>query len=92
MEDRLTRATKALQDYLFVRALIDAAAYLVAKAPDLPRKRQWVNFLEVVTGAEDEYFRETFDRSAAVSRFQALPALDRIARDSGLWGLCERSA
>lgn len=54
-------ARYVIQDYLFVRTLVDAVAYLVAKAPGMDRKRRFVQFLQVLTGAEDAFFRETFE-------------------------------
>ena len=49
------------QDYSFVAELIGVVGYAVGQAPDADARRRLVEFLDVITDDEDDYFRRAFD-------------------------------
>lgn len=49
-----------IQDYAFVETLVDVVSYVTAHAPDMERKRRFVDFLHSITGPENTYFQESF--------------------------------
>jgi len=50
-----------VQDYAFVDALVGTFGFAVGEAPGIAAKRPLVEFLEVVTDEEDDYFRRSFE-------------------------------
>ena len=54
-------ATYLVQDYAFVDTLVGVFGYAVGQAPTMADKRQFVEFLDVVTDDEDDYFERSFD-------------------------------
>lgn len=50
-----------VQDYAFVTDLIDLFGHAVARAPALEAKRPFIEFLELVTSDENDYFERAFD-------------------------------
>ena len=58
-EDVLARYL--LEDYAFVDTLVGVFGYAVGQAPTMADKRQFVEFLDVVTDDEDDYFERSFD-------------------------------
>lgn len=83
-----------VQDYAFVRTLVGAFGYAVGEAPTMAAKSQLVDFLEVLTADENDYFERAFDalgvpeavhespqRSEATRAFQDL--LERAVRQGG---------
>ena len=49
------------QDYAFVDTLVGVFGYAVGDAPTMADKRRFVEFLDVVTDDEDDYFERSFD-------------------------------
>ena len=50
-----------IQDYAFVDELVGTFGFAVGEAPGMASKRPLVEFLEVVTDEEDDYFRRSFE-------------------------------
>ena len=49
------------QDYAFVDTLVGVFGYAVGQAPTMAEKRRFVEFLDIVTDDEDDYFERAFD-------------------------------
>ena len=56
-----------IQDYAFVDTLTSLVGYAVGKAPTMTEKTTFSGFLSVLTGAEDAFFRRSFE-AAGVAR------------------------
>ncbi|NKE36391.1 transcriptional regulator [Natronococcus sp. JC468] len=54
-------ATYLVQDYAFLEALVGAFGFAVGQAPGIGAKRPLIEFLETVTGEENDYFERSFD-------------------------------
>lgn len=52
------------QDYAFVDTLVGVFGYAVGDAPTMADKRRFVEFLDVVTDDENDYFERSFDALA----------------------------
>lgn len=50
-----------VQDYAFVDELVGAFGYAVGQAPGMEAKRPLIEFLDVITDEEDDYFVRSFD-------------------------------
>lgn len=50
-----------LEDYAFVDTLVGVFGYAVGEAPTMDGKRQFVEFLSVVTSDENDYFERSFE-------------------------------
>lgn len=50
-----------VQDYVFVNTLVGVLGYAVGQAPTMTEKRQFIEFLDVVTDDEDDYFERSFE-------------------------------
>ncbi|ERH07690.1 MAG: putative transcription activator [Halonotius sp. J07HN4] len=59
--DDAVMAAYLQQDYAFVGTLIGVFGYAVGDAPTMADKRRFVEFLDVVTDDEDDYFQRSFD-------------------------------
>jgi len=79
-----------LQDYAFLESLVGAFGFAVGEAPGIDSKRPLVEFLDVVTDEESDYFERSFealdvpaDRYTAPERTGATDAfvdlLERVA-------------
>lgn len=60
IDDAVYRAY-LVQDRIFVEALIDLFGYAVARAPTIDAKRPFIEFLDLVTSDENDYFQRAFD-------------------------------
>ena len=49
------------QDYAFVDTLVGVFGYAVGQAPTMTEKRRFVEFLDVITDDENDYFERAFD-------------------------------
>ncbi len=49
-----------IEDYAFITDLASAIAFTLAKAPDMPAKRQLAAFLAMLTSEENDYFLRSF--------------------------------
>ncbi|MFW5978370.1 MAG: TenA family protein [Halohasta sp.] len=49
------------QDYAFVDTLVGAFGHAVGQAPSMAAKRRLIEFLDVVTDDENDYFERSFD-------------------------------
>lgn len=49
-----------IQDYRFLDTLVSVVGFAVARAPDLPAKTRYAEFLGVLTGSENDYFQRSF--------------------------------
>ena len=56
-----------IQDYAFVNTLTSLVGYAVGKAPTMAEKTTFAGFLSVLTGAEDAFFKRSFE-AAGVAR------------------------
>jgi len=59
--DKAVMANYLRQDYAFVDTLVGVFGYAVGQAPTMAEKRRFVEFLDVVTDDEDDYFERSFD-------------------------------
>lgn len=50
-----------IQDYRFLDTLVSVVGFAVARAPDLPAKARYAEFLGVLTGSENDYFQRSFE-------------------------------
>ncbi len=50
-----------IQDYAFVETLVGVFGHAVGQAPSMAAKRQLIEFLDVVTDDENDYFERSFD-------------------------------
>ena len=50
-----------VQDYRFIETLVSIVGFAVARAPDLPSKTRFAEFLGVLTGGENDYFQRSFE-------------------------------
>ncbi|TQQ79380.1 TenA family protein [Halonotius roseus] len=61
-----------LQDYAFVDTLVGVFGYAVGQAPTMTEKRRFVEFLDVITDDENDYFERSFDAlDVPAERWQA---------------------
>ena len=61
-----------LQDYAFVDTLVGVFGYAVGQAPTMTEKRRFVEFLDVITDDENDYFERSFDAlDVSAERWQA---------------------
>ena len=59
--DEAVMADYLRQDYAFVDTLVGVFGYAVGQAPTMAEKRRFVEFLDVVTDDEDDYFERSFN-------------------------------
>ena len=52
-----------IQDYAFVEALTSLVGFAVGKAPAMYQKKKLTKFLEILTGAEDDFFKDAFAKA-----------------------------
>ena len=87
-------ASYLVQDYAFLDALVGTFGFAVGEAPGIAAKRPLIEFLDVVTDAENDYFERSFealgvpaDRYADPERTDTTEAfadlLGRAARQGG---------
>ena len=70
--DEAVMADYLRQDYAFVDTLVGVFGYAVGQAPTMAEKRRFVEFLDVVTDDEDDYFERSFNAlDVPVERWQA---------------------
>ncbi|ERG94430.1 TenA family protein [Haloquadratum walsbyi] len=50
-----------VQDYVFLDTLVGVFGYAVGQAPTMTEKRQFVEFLDLVTDDENDYFERSFE-------------------------------
>ncbi|MCH9675751.1 MAG: TenA family protein [Gammaproteobacteria bacterium] len=50
-----------VQDYAFIETLTTVVGFAVARAPRMPAKKRWAEFLGVLTSDENDYFQRAFD-------------------------------
>ncbi|MFO7834997.1 MAG: TenA family protein [Halohasta sp.] len=72
--DEAVLARYLVQDYAFVDTLVGVFAHAVAEAPSMADKRRLIEFLDVVTDEENDYFERSFDALA-------VPETDRTEPD-----------
>ena len=69
--DEAVMADYLRQDYAFVDTLVGVFGYAVGQAPTMAEKRRFVEFLDVVTDDEDDYFERSFNAlDVPVERWQ----------------------
>ncbi|MFQ3284629.1 MAG: thiaminase/transcriptional activator TenA [Natronomonas sp.] len=87
-------AAYLVQDYAFLDALVGTFGFAVGEAPGIAAKRPLIEFLDVVTDAENDYFERSFealdvpaDRYVDPERTETTEAfidlLGRAAREGG---------
>ncbi|WP_306052737.1 TenA family protein [Natronococcus wangiae] len=59
--DEEAYAAYLVRDYAFLDALVGTFGFAVGEAPGIDAKRPLIEFLETVTGEENDYFERSFD-------------------------------
>ena len=59
--DQAVMSEYLIQDYAFVDTLVGVFGHAVGQAPSMAEKRRLIEFLDVITDEENDYFERSFD-------------------------------
>ena len=62
--DQTVMSRYLIQDYAFVETLVGVFGHAVGQAPSMAAKRRLIEFLDVITDDENDYFERSFDALA----------------------------